>query len=251
MLYRIGMTAAFLLSLTLIAAAQNPATAFDVASIKPASSGRPGMSIQTEVGRFKAINATLSFLIQYAYGVKDFQLNGGPGWMGSDAFDIDATSEARADDRQFPQMMRTLLADRFQFKFHRETRTLPVFDLVVAKDGPKFKHAPETEKGGTRGGGGQITITKGTVANLASTLSNILGRKVIDKTGLTGDYDMALRWTPDEYQPPPLKPNGPPPDPNNPSIFTALQEQLGLKLESSSGPVEVIVVDSVQKPSEN
>jgi uncharacterized protein (TIGR03435 family) len=233
------------------AAAQNPPTAFDVASIKPAGSGRPGMSIETEVGRFKAINATVSFLIQYAYGIKDFQLNGGPGWMGSDTFDIDATSEAKADDRQFPQMMRALLADRFQLKSHQETRTLPVFDLVIAKDGPKFNHAPETANSGARRGAGQINISKGTVANLASLLSNILGRKVIDKTGLTGDYDMALRWTPDEYERPPLKPNGPPPDPNNPSIFTALQEQLGLRLESSRGPVEVIVVDSVQKPSEN
>ena len=208
------------------------------------------MSIQTETGRFKAINATVSFLIQYAYGIKDFQLSGGPGWMDSDKFDIDATGE-KADDRQFPQMMRSLLTDRFQLKFHRDTRTLPVFDLVVTKDGPKFKHATDTEVAGTRGGGGQITVSKGTLANLASLLSNILGRKVTDKTGLAGDYDMTLKWTPDDYQPPPLKPNGPPPDPNSPSIFTAVQEQLGLKLESSKGPVEVIVVDSVQKPSEN
>jgi uncharacterized protein (TIGR03435 family) len=234
-----------------ISAAQNPTLAFDVASIKPANSGRPGMSIETEGGRFKAINATVSFLIQYAYGIKGFQLSGGPGWMDSDKFDIDATGETKTGDREFPKMMRALLADRFQLKSHQETRTLPVFDLVVAKDGPKFNHAPETATGGTRGGGGQINISKGTVANLASLLSNILGRKVIDRTGLTGDYDMTLRWTPDDYQPPPLKPNGPPPDPNNPSIFTAVQEQLGLRLESSKRPVEVIVVDSVQKPSEN
>jgi uncharacterized protein (TIGR03435 family) len=241
MVHRIGLTAVLLL-------AQH--VTFDVASVKPANSGRPGMSIQTETGRFKAINATVSFLIQYAYGIKDFQLSGGPGWMDSDKFDIDATGE-KADDRQFPQMMRSLLTDRFQLKFHRDTRTLPVFDLVVTKDGPKFKHATDTEVAGTRGGGGQITVSKGTLANLASLLSNILGRKVIDKTGLAGDYDMTLKWTPDDYQPPPLKPNGPPPDPNSPSIFTAVQEQLGLKLESSKGPVEVIVVDSVQKPSEN
>jgi uncharacterized protein (TIGR03435 family) len=246
----IGIIAALLLSLTVIAGAQNPSLKFDVASIKPAASGRPGMSIQTEPGRFKAINATVSFLIQYAYNIRDFQLSGGPGWMGSDTFDIDATGE-NADYRQFPLMMGSLLADRFQLKFHRETRTLPVYDLVVAKDGPKLKSASATATGGTRNSSGQITISKGTVAGLASLLSNILGRKVLDKTGLTGDYDMALKWTPDDYQPPPLRPNAPPPDPNSPSIFTALQEQLGLKLESSKGPVEVIVVDSVQKPSEN
>jgi uncharacterized protein (TIGR03435 family) len=236
--------------IALFAAAQNTPPAFEVASIKPASSGRPGMSIQTDPGRFKAINATVSFLIQYAYNIRDFQLSGGPAWMGSDTFDVDATAE-NADYRQFPVMVRSLLADRFQLKFHQETRTLPVYDLVVAKDGPKFKPAPETATDSTRRSSGQITMSKGTVAALASALSNILGRKVIDKTGLTGDYDMTLKWTPDDYQPPPLRPNGPPPDPNSPSIFTALQEQLGLKLESSRGPVEVIVVDSVHKPSVN
>ena len=241
MVHRIGLTAVLLLTQQL---------AFDVASIKPANSGRPGMSIQTDPGRFKAINANVSFLIQYAYNIRDFQLTGGPAWMDSDTFDIDATGE-NADYRQFPLMMRTLLENRFQLKFHQETRPLPIYDLVVARDGPKFKHAPETATGSTRRSSGQITISKGTVAALASALSNILGRKVIDKTGLTGDYDMTLKWTPDEYQPPPLKPNAPPPDPNNPSIFTAIQEQLGLKLESSKGPVEVIVVDSVQKPTEN
>src|SRR5215471_3446391 len=234
-----------------IAAAQNTPTAFDVASVKPANSGRPGMSIETEPGRFKAINATVSFLIQYAYTIKDFQLSGGPGWMGSDKFDIDARGEAQTGDREFPPMMRKLLADRFQLKFHQETKTLPVFDLVVAKDGPKFSRAPETAQGGTRANSGQLTISKGTLASLASILSNILGKRVIDKTGLTGEYEMKLKWTPDDFQPPPLRPNGPPPDANNPSIFTAIQEQLGLKLESARGPVEVLVIDRLEKPTEN
>jgi uncharacterized protein (TIGR03435 family) len=89
------------------------------------------------------------------------------------------------------------------------------------------------------------------MASVASTLSNILGKKVIDKTALTGEYELKLKWTPDDYQAPPLRPNAPPPDPNNPSIFTAIQEQLGLKLESAKGPVEVLVIDSVSKPTEN
>jgi uncharacterized protein (TIGR03435 family) len=148
-------------------------------------------------------------------------------------------------------MMRTLLEDRFQLKFHWETRTMPVFDLVVTKGGPKFAHATETEKSGAQRNSGQITISKGTVAGLASTLSNILGRRVLDKTGLTGDYDMTLKWTPDDYQAAPLRPNGPPPDPNSPSIFTALREQLGLKLGSTKGPVDVVVIDSVSRPTEN
>jgi uncharacterized protein (TIGR03435 family) len=234
------------------AQSQSSRPAFEVALIKPANSGRPGMSIETQPDRFKAINAPVSFLIQYAYGIKDFQLSGGPGWMGSDKFDIDAKGEAQTGDREFPPMMRTLLADRFQLKFHQETKTLPVFDLVVAKDGPKFSHSPETAQGGTRRNSkGELTMSKATMASLASTLSNILGKKVIDKSGLTGEYEMKLKWTADDFQAPPLRPNGPPPDPSNPSIFTALQEQLGLKLESAKGPVEVFVIDSVSKPSEN
>ena len=209
------------------------------------------MSIETQPDRFKAINAPVSFLIQYAYGIKDFQLSGGPAWMGSDTFDIDARGETKTGDSEFPQMMRALLADRFQLKFHQETRTLPVFDLVVAKNGPKFQHATEAATGGSRRSSGQLTISKGTMASVASTLSNILGKKVIDKTALTGEYELKLKWTPDDYQAPPLRPNAPPPDPNNPSIFTAIQEQLGLKLESAKGPVEVLVIDSVSKPTEN
>ena len=106
---------------------------FEVASIKPSNSGRPGMSIETGAGRFKAINATVSFLIQYAYSIKYFQLTGGPSWIGSEKFDIEAKSEIKAEDREFPPMMRALLADRFQLQFHRETRELPVFELVVTK----------------------------------------------------------------------------------------------------------------------
>jgi uncharacterized protein (TIGR03435 family) len=225
---------------------------FEVASIKPANSGRPGMSIQTGAGRFKAINATVAFFIQYAYGIKDFQLMGGPSWIRSDIYDIDAKSEIRAEDREFPAMMQALLMDRFQLRFHREARELPVYVLVAVKRGPKLAPASEGENGSTRrNGAGQLVIKSGTVGNLASTLSNIVDRKVLDKTGLTGNYDMTLTWTPDDYQPPPLRPNGPPPDPNNPSIFTALQEQLGLKLESAKGPLEVLVIDSVSKPSKN
>jgi uncharacterized protein (TIGR03435 family) len=106
---------------------------FEVASIKPSNSGRPGMSIETGAGRFKAINATVSFLIQYAYSIKYFQLTGGPSWIGSEKFDIEAKSEIKAEDREFPPMMRALLEDRFQLQFHRETRELPVFELVVTK----------------------------------------------------------------------------------------------------------------------
>jgi bla regulator protein BlaR1 len=234
------------------AAPQDARRAFEVALVKPSSSGRPGTSIETDPGRFKAINATVRFLIMYAYGIKDFQLTGGPGWIGSETYDIEAKSDIKTGDREFPVMTQTLLADRFQLKFHRETRELPVYSLVLAKNGPKLAPAPEAEDKSTRGNGrGELTIKNGKVANLASALSNILGRTVVDNTGLTGSYDLTLKWTPDEYQPPPLRPNLPPADPNGPSIFTALQEQLGLKLESTKGPIAVLVVDSAQKPEPN
>jgi len=233
-----------------VATAQN--FTFEVAAIRPSNSGRPGMSIETDAGRFKAINATVSFLIQYAYGVKDFQLIGGPGWIGSDKYDIEAKSEIKANDREFPSMMQALLADRFQLKFHRETREFPIFGLVVAKGGPKLTPASETGNDGTRVRNGLLTITNGTVANLASTLTNMLGRRVLDKTGLSGRYDIALKWTPDFGQAPPLRPDAPPADPNGPSIFTAVQDQLGLRLESTKGPLDVLVIDKVLKtPTEN
>jgi uncharacterized protein (TIGR03435 family) len=127
------------------------------------------MSIETEPGRFKAINATVSFLIQYAYSIKDFQLSGGPGWMGSDKFDIDAKGEAQTGDREFPPMMQALLMERFQLRFHRETRELPVYELVLAKNGPKLAPASEGESGSTRrNGAGQLVIKSGAVAGLAS-----------------------------------------------------------------------------------
>src|SRR5262249_12231255 len=154
-------------------------------------------------------------------------------------YDIDARSDIRAEDREFPAMMQALLTDRFHLRFHREARELPVYELVAVKRGPKLTPASKGESGSTRrNGAGPLVIKSGTLVGLASPLSTILARKVFDTTGLTGNYDMTLMWTPDDYQPPPLRPNGPPPDPNNPSIFTVIQEQLGLKLESAKGPVE-------------
>jgi uncharacterized protein (TIGR03435 family) len=248
-------TALMILAGTLVIAtvtsARQSRLTFEVASIKPSSSGRPGISIQTSPGRFKAINATVRFLFVYAYGIKDFQLMGGPDWVSSDAYDIEATSGPKGNERDFPLMTRALLENRFQLKFHRDTKELPVYEMVVAKSGLKLLPSADGEAPATRGRRGDLVIKAGTMANLASSLSTILGRKVVDKTKLNKKYDMSLKWTPDEFQAPPLRPDAPPADPNAPSIFTAIQEQLGLALESSTGPVEVFIIDSVQRPTEN
>jgi uncharacterized protein (TIGR03435 family) len=165
------------------------------------------------------------------------------------------------------QMFQEVLADQFKLKFHREKRELPVYDLVVAKGGPKMKEAKPGDiyPDGLKAKYGQnMVITRpgkleaqgGDMTGLALFLSNIhIDREVLDKTGLTGKYDFTLQWTPDQGASPSpgvsgVSPNNPPPD-AEPSIFTAIQEQLGLKLESSTGPVECFVVDHIERPSEN
>jgi uncharacterized protein (TIGR03435 family) len=251
---------------------------FEVASIKPADPNDRGTRIGFQPGgRFVANGITVNFLLQQAYAVRDFQISGGPGWVGSERFNISAKPDAETaaeiqkgngnpfnGNSTMSLMLRSLLEDRFQLKLTRETREMPVYDLVVAKGGSKLKESSvPTGDGSGRGGGPQIrmgrgllTFKAGPMEILAMQLSNQLGRTVIDKTGLKGNYDFELKWTPDLGQQPlgPREVGGPegapPVDSNGPSIFTALQE-LGLKLESTKGPVEILVIDHVEKPTEN
>jgi bla regulator protein blaR1 len=251
---------------------------FEVASIKPADPNDRGTRIGFEPGgRFVASGITVNFLIQQAYGVRDFQISGAPGWIGSARFNISAKPDAETAaeiqkgngnpfdrDSTMSAMLEALLEDRFQLKITHETREMPVYELVVAKGGSKLKESSvPTGDGSGRGGGPQIrmgrgllTFKAGPMEILAMQLSNQLGRTVIDKTGLKGSYDFELKWTPDFGQQPlgPREVGGPegapPVDANGPSIFTALQE-LGLKLESTKGPVEILVIDHVERPSEN
>jgi uncharacterized protein (TIGR03435 family) len=195
-------------------------------------------------------NFRLSDLITYAYDIKDYQLLDVPHWADIDRYDISAKAEGDAAltrDLARP-MMQALLADRFQLKVHRGTKEMPVYTLVVAKNGPKFKEgAPEAQsmlRLGSVGKGVVMTVTKGSMAQLASQFSNRNGvdRPVIDKTGLAGGYDYKLEWG--DY-------GAVNADADVVSIFTAIQEQLGLKLEKTTAPVEVLIVDSAAKPSEN
>src|SRR5262245_15681207 len=251
---------------------------FEVASIKPNNSGDNRVMFRNSGGgRMTIVGATTRMLIQTAYRIRDFQLSGGPGWISSDRFDIEAKAENPADmtPERMPLLLQSLLVERFQLKTHSETKELPTYELVVAKDGSKLKSvaepprpAPGTPPGpppapngpmppGTfRMMRGELVGTAVPLETLTQALSQMLGRTIVDKTGLTGFFDINIRWAPDPGQltgPFGPQPGGPPPpaDPTGPSIFTAIQEQLGLRLESSKGPVQTIVIDSIEKPSEN
>lgn len=206
-------------------------------------------------GRFTAKNVNVKFLIQQAYGVRDFQITGGPGWITTERFDIDAKADGAETPEQRKPLMQALLKDRFKLEFHNETKDLPMYSLVVAKSGSKLKEAPAGGQGPQiRMGRGMINGQGMNMQLLSMQLSNQLGRSVTDKTGLTGNYEVKLEWTPDPSEGGPRPPGAegaPPVDTAGPTIFTALQEQLGLKLESQKGPVEMIVVDKIEKPTEN
>jgi uncharacterized protein (TIGR03435 family) len=254
---------------------------FEVASIKPNSGDDHRIGIQfMPGGGLRTTGTTLKFLITFAYDVRDFQVSGGPGWINSDRFDIMAksdrdASESAPDDlskmtdaqmktgvEQMRAKLQALLADRFQLTIHHETKDQPVYALVIGKNGSKLKES-EVKQGGDRRrmmrmGRSELNAEGVAIDMLTNTLSNVLGRPVIDRTGLKGNYDFKLTWTPDPGQaggfggpPPPGVEAPPPPDPNGPSIFTAVQEQLGLRLESQKGPVDLIVIDKVEKLSEN
>jgi bla regulator protein blaR1 len=211
-------------------------------------------------GRFSA-SANLKMLIGVAYDVRNHQIYGGPGWLESAKFDIEAkaASEAAlppgpAGGTQLRLMLQSLLEQRFKLAVHRESKEEQVYELVVAKGGMKMKEAADTGKQGQQGmriGRGLFTGMGAPVELLVNTLSQQLGRSVIDKTGLSGKYDFNLTYTPDAAQAAAFGPPGPdepPPAADGPSIFTALQEQLGLRLESAKGQVEVLVIDRAEKP---
>jgi len=240
---------------------------FEAASIKPSAPmemGRVNVGVQMlPGGRISMSGVTAKNLIQQAYGVREFQIVGGPGWLGLERYDITAKPEGAATQDQVKVMMQALLADRFKLQFHRETKELPTYALVVAKGGPKFHESEVVPEGSDKPTGARMTMERGRfsvqsapVAALANQLGQVLGQSVIDKTGLTGNYDFKLEWTPDEGSERRMirAPGGDSPTPADaagPSIFTALQDQLGLKLESTKGPVEILVIDRAEKPSEN
>ena len=210
--------------------------------------------------RVTMINTTLRNVIIFAYEIRDFQLLGGPGWVGTERYDIAARSaseemnaatasgEDRGDEfKRLREKMRTLLADRFGLAVRREKRPEQIFLLTVGKSGPKMKAAEPTDKLHSFGGRGHAQGTAATIDMLAYALSNATGRPVVDKTGLTGRYDYSLDWSPGTG----VSTAESPAANAGPTIFTALHEQLGLKLKAANTPMDVIVIDHIDRPSGN
>ena len=239
---------------------------FDVATIKPSAVDNGDFAFRAlPGGTLSCTGVTLKMLIMEAYEVKAFQISGGPSWVGSARWDLEAKVEGvqgRLPPDQERLMLRALLEDRFQLKVLSETKEMPVFALVVAAAGSKLTpHVGEAIPMGQRFrlGLGLYSVKQGNIARLVAELTRQLWRPVIDKTDLKGEYDFTLEWTPQPGQggpeslglpPQPLE-SAPPVNPDGPSIFSALQEQLGLRLESQKGPVEIIVIEHVEKPSDN
>ena len=250
---------------------------FDAVSIKPNKAGDGRIMINQGQDRYAGVNITLKLLLRYAYNLTtDEQISGLPGWAENDHWDIEAkldaetvaaqkkmSKEESAEQRR--QMMQMMLADRFKLKVHHDQKELTVYNLVVAKGGTKLKEneaEPVAAEGlptrtGKAGSGimrlemGKLTATGVPISNLASFLAQTVHKQVMDKTGLTGKYDITLQWTPDDMPAGAAAHAATGIDNNAPSIYTALQEQLGLKLDSVKGPVDTIVVDHIEVASEN
>jgi len=236
------------LAFTALTGQANQATeVFEVASIKPDLSGSPNTQINLpDGGRMLVTNATVKTLVRNAYGLLAFQMAGGPKWLDDDKFDINAKT-SRADkisSERLKPLLQSLLAERFGLRVHWETRQEQAYILMVDKGGPRFQLHSDTPGRGmnTRKSPHQV-LMRGTdvpMAELASNPGNQLGRFVTDQTGLGGQYDLVLEWDPDQMA-----------DTTGPSLFTALREQLGLRLEPGKALVQVLVIDSVTRPTEN
>jgi uncharacterized protein (TIGR03435 family) len=230
--------AAFLL-LTAIANAQSPS--FEVASVKPNASGS---DISTGSGlhnsRYSVENASLRSVFGTAFGMPRSRI-AGPDWIDAERFDIEAKAAADTPDKELPLMLQTLLTERFHAATHRETREMPAYDMVVAKDGLKVAlydvaHPP------SRTGRANFSGI-GSMANLADQLASAVGQSVIDRTGAEGRYAYALSYAPLSA--------GKADDPNRPDIFTAVQQQLGVRLVARKQPIELLVIDHLDRPTEN
>lgn len=232
-----------------------------VASIKP-NNGDPGQYLTTP-GRVIARNVTARFLVAVAYGLQPFQISGGPGWVDSDRFDVEARLEdAKTNSGQEGLMMKALLANRFKLVLHKDAGESSVYALVVGGNGLKIKASADQTPGtgmsplGTmRIGATGLVGTGVPLGLLASLLGTRLGQTVVDRTNVAGRYDIDLRWTPDTAMVPSASAEPgealPPPDTSGPSIFTAIQEQLRLKLQPTRGASGFLVIDQMEKPTAN
>jgi uncharacterized protein (TIGR03435 family) len=232
------------------------ALVFDVASIRPHAPGDNRFLVRPPSnGGFTAAGTTAKFVVMLAYDVQETQVIGGPSWFATEKWDI----EARTDDRaghsveETRRMLQNMLEERFSLRLHRETQPLPVYVLSIARSGSKLKASDPTGSTNVKAGGNSVSVQHGELARMTQLLATVLGRPVVDRTGLKGLYDFSLRW--DDA---PIREGGVPgldapaaPGTDHGSIFTAIQDQLGLRLEPQRAPIDVIVVDRMDRPSQN
>ncbi|HEV2710108.1 MAG TPA: TIGR03435 family protein [Edaphobacter sp.] len=225
---------------------------YDVVSIKPNKSGSGNYGFRTGDDSFTATNVPVKFLLENAYDIKPELISGVSGPIDSARFDViakmvdpDPDVIKKLSNRQRELMLLPFLEERFQLKAHTETKILPIFEMILTKDGPKFKQSPAPIKPNPTwsSDNGRFTAHDLSMTDMASVLTEMAHRTVIDKTGLTGKYDLTLKWSEDTGSNSTTD--------TGPSIFTALQEQLGLKLKPAKGPAETLVVEHVEMPSEN
>jgi uncharacterized protein (TIGR03435 family) len=242
------------------AMAKDADPSFDVATVKLSKPDTPGKMFRMEANKFSTVNTTLADLIKDAYGIQDKQIVGAPEWVFSDKYDLAGQPDipGQPNQEQLRIMIKKLLADRFQLKFHKDQKEMAAYVLTVAKGGPKMK---KSEADPNAGGGrffrdlGVLTFTNSNMVDFCDLMqAAVLDRPVVDHTNLPGKWDFLLKWTPDESQfggmgikiPPPTdSPDAPPP------LFTALQEQIGLRLDAEKAQVPVLIIDHVEKPSDN
>jgi uncharacterized protein (TIGR03435 family) len=289
---RIGFVLSILAASAAFAQAPAARPTFDVASVKANTSGSGMIMIGPPTGgRFRATNATLKMLVGLAYKMQNFAISGGPNWIDSDHYDIEAkASDGNLTFDEMRPMLQALLEERFQLKVHTEKKDVPVYALLPGKNGAKLPAAkeggcvkldpknptlpPPPPPGAGRGAGGPVMLGPPPCGgmmmgpfqmqggNISMTqfvggLSNLLGRPVIDKTGFTGTFDLHLEYSPEGLamgrggMPMPPPPPGAVPDTSNTTVFTAIQEQLGLRLESQKAPDDTLVIDHAEKATEN
>jgi uncharacterized protein (TIGR03435 family) len=231
-----------------LAFAQPATTAsFDAASIKPSPPDADETSWHSRVGSVNIRNYTLKGLIQLAYHLQEYRVSGGPKWVDSEHFDIIARAASAAKGPELLAMVRTLLTDRFQLAFHKESKLVPGYSLLVAKKGLKIVPVEAKGQTGTSWGSGGFKATQITMPALAESLAGILHAPVMDMTEVQGAFNVKLEWTPDSSSS-----DGADSKPDRASsVFTAMQEPLGLRLEAGKTPVDVYVIDRAQRPSEN
>ena len=252
-----------------VASAQPPMQ-FEVASIKPSASSPMGehrISVGIAPGgRLSVQGANVRMLMSIAYGVKEHEIVGGPSWVDTDRYDINAKPDAASlsgpvTQEQMRPMIQALLSERFKLATHSESKEATVYALVAGKNGPKLTEtdpAAGANNRQVRMGNGSLNATGVPLQFLADSMSRILNRTVVDKTGLKARYDFKLEWTPDESTslrlpglPAPGGDGPPPPEARGPSLFNALEEQLGLRLNTEKGQISTIVIDKIEKPTEN